>query len=88
MSTSLNSHVDIQHRPSSMIDDLRQRAFVDKADTEVYGVRRWVNSVIKLYEQVNVVVKHTRTLFRLADSRQREMWPSSTTTWRAPMSRI
>ncbi|KAK4521597.1 uncharacterized protein ATC70_004126 [Mucor velutinosus] len=51
MSTSLNNHVDIHHRPSSMIDDLRQRAFVDKADTEVYGVKRWVNSVIKLYEQ-------------------------------------
>ncbi|KAL0136154.1 hypothetical protein V8B55DRAFT_1370615 [Mucor lusitanicus] len=56
MSTSLNSHVDIQHRPSSMIDDLRQRAFVDKADTEVYGVRRWVNSVIKLYEQGDVAI--------------------------------
>ncbi|KAL7321944.1 ubiquitin-specific protease doa4 [Mucor circinelloides] len=56
MSTSLNSHVDIQHRPSSMIDDLRQRAFVDKADTEVYGVNRWVNSVIKLYEQGDLAI--------------------------------
>lgn len=57
MSTSLNNHVDIYHRqntPSGLIDDLRQRAYVDKADTETYGVKRWVNSVIKLYEQVYV----------------------------------
>lgn len=55
MSTSLNSHVDIHHRKnttSGFIDNLRQRAYVDKTDTEVYGVKRWVNSVIKLYEQV------------------------------------
>ncbi|GAN06886.1 cysteine proteinase [Mucor ambiguus] len=39
-----------------MIDDLRQRAFVDKADTEVYGVKRWVNSVLKLYEQGDLAI--------------------------------
>ncbi|CEP08439.1 hypothetical protein, partial, partial [Parasitella parasitica] len=50
MSTSLNNPVNIHH-PPSLIDDLRQKAYVDKADTETYDVQRWVNSVINLYQQ-------------------------------------
>ncbi|KAI8639614.1 hypothetical protein BD408DRAFT_434945 [Parasitella parasitica] len=59
MSTSLNNHVNIHHKqsaPPSLIDDLRQKAYVDKADTETYDIKRWVNSVIKLYEQGDLAI--------------------------------
>ncbi|KAL9545985.1 hypothetical protein MBANPS3_006878 [Mucor bainieri] len=56
MSTSFNSQVDSHHRAPSMIDNLRQRASVDRADTEVYGIHRWVTSVIKLYEQGDAAI--------------------------------
>lgn len=36
----------------SSIAELRQRAYVDKADTEKYNIKRWLNSVYSLYEQV------------------------------------
>lgn len=35
----------------SSIAELRQRAYVDKADTEKYNIKRWLNSVYSLYEQ-------------------------------------
>lgn len=38
---------------SSPIEQLRKRAYVNKADTELYDVRKWVNSVSQLYQQVH-----------------------------------
>lgn len=37
---------------SSTITELRQRAYINKADTEKYSIRSWVNFVYSFYEQV------------------------------------
>jgi hypothetical protein len=39
---------------SSAITELRERAYVDKSDTEKYSIRNWVTSVYNFYEQVSV----------------------------------
>lgn len=36
----------------SPIQELRERAYVNKAETERYDVKNWVNSVCQLYQQV------------------------------------
>lgn len=36
----------------SNLAELRQRAYVEKSDTEKYNIKRWLNSVYSLYEQV------------------------------------
>lgn len=45
-----------RQKPSSSIADLRQRAHVNRADTETYSVKNWINTVIKLFEQVRSAI--------------------------------
>lgn len=39
-------------QPTSTTAELRKRAWVNKAETELYNIQAWVSSVYKSYEQV------------------------------------
>lgn len=56
MSTTLNNVEYKEIQPTSTIAELRQRALIYKADAKNYSIKRWVNSVYTLYEQVSSFV--------------------------------
>ncbi|KAI7897645.1 uncharacterized protein BX663DRAFT_527436 [Cokeromyces recurvatus] len=47
-----------QQTNCSSLNELRQRVLVNLADKEVYSIRRWINSVINLYEQGDYAILH------------------------------
>jgi hypothetical protein len=52
-----NSNLIFKQQSSSSTAELRQRAHIDKTNAEAYDAKRWIDLVIKHFNQVKPISK-------------------------------